>query len=132
MSSIVIGWHNEARNVVAQEYVSAWTWGEVIEAMRVSFDMMKLADKPAALVVNMSHPEATLVGHESAFAPYQKIRAMVPSNLKVIVAVGVAGALKILAETFTRAVSRRTIRVEFVDTLADVDRTLEKFYDKGI
>lgn len=127
MSRIEVRWYNESDNIVIQEFSGEWDWDELNEAMKTSFEWMGKVEKPAALIVDMHHPDSVKNIQAGAYAKFQRIRAFVPLNLGLIIVVGVSPIMQSLARMFIMAVKHTKVRVEFVTSLGDVDRLLEDF-----
>ncbi len=119
--------YHDAGNVIIGEFLSPWTWDDYTQFMLRIFDLAKQTKDTAAVVINLTVPAANDLGAPQAFMRFRDMRDVLPTNLKLVVVVGIREPMRTLADAFIAVAGRRDTRAEFVDSLQEADQTVAEF-----
>lgn len=119
---IVVEWANPERTVLLYRVMEQWTWDDFHAANRLGDDLFGSVDHPVDLICDFSTSESIPPRVLSNIG--RALRQKRPSNLRQIVAVGVTGLLRNLADVLRTLYPNATANVIDAHTLDHAFRLL--------
>jgi hypothetical protein len=119
---ITVQWANAERTVVLYRVFEQWTWDEFHAANRLSNDLFGSVDHPVDLICDFSESQSIPPRVLSNIG--RALRQKRPSNLRQIVAVGITGLLRNLADVLRTLYPNATANVIDAHTLDHAYRLL--------
>jgi len=119
---ITVEWVNAERTVLLYRFIANWTWDDYDAANILTGDLLASVDHPVNLICDFSG--STGIPPRVLSNIGRSLRQKRPSSLDQIVAVGVNGLLRNLADVLSTLYPAATANVIFAHTLDHAFRLL--------
>ncbi len=127
MVNVDIHPYTDAGNVIFGKFLGPYTWDDYSQLVLGIFELTRQVKGEVAAIADMDVPVVSDTGARRAFIRFREIYDLMPSNLKLVVVVGIREPMRTLNQAFITAVVRGNPRIEFVDSMEKAEQLVNEF-----